>query len=249
MLTKKIKFDDDVIEVLKSANWSSDGLSVKIVQQLDRQLYVKVNKALEAAGGKWNKSAKAHVFSTDPRQTIEGIVENGYAEVEKDGFFETPEAVIMRMFELLPPAANDFTLEPSAGLGAISSKLMDAKATVISIEKNIERFRAMLDKGIPTVNLDFMEYHGGPYDKIYMNPPFEMGQDIQHVMHAYDLLAEGGALVAIMSEGPFFREDNAAKKFRLWLENLDGYNEKLPPSSFRESGTEVNARVVLIQKT
>jgi hypothetical protein len=52
-----------------------------------------------------------------------------------------------------------------------------------------------------------------------MNPPFEKGQDIEHVRHAYDQLKPGGRVVAIMSEGPFFRSDKKATEFRDWLES------------------------------
>jgi 16S rRNA G1207 methylase RsmC len=58
----------------------------------------------------------------------------------------------------------------------------------------------------------------GAYDRIVMNPPFENGQDIAHVEHAYELLSPGGRLVTVMSEGPFFRQDKNAASFRNWLE-------------------------------
>ena len=47
----------------------------------------------------------------------------------------------------------------------------------------------------------------GKYDKIIMNPPFENGQDIDHIRHAYSLLNDGGRVVCIMSEGTFYRND------------------------------------------
>ncbi len=59
-------------------------------------------------------------------------------------------------------------------------------------------------KGYNVVASDFLDY-GGEYDVIVMNPPFEKLQDIDHVRHAFDLLTEGGRLVAVMSESPFFR--------------------------------------------
>ena len=44
-----------------------------------------------------------------------------------------------------------------------------------------------------------------------MNPPFENNSDIKHVRHAFELLApENGKLIAIMSEGSFFRNDKQA---------------------------------------
>lgn len=86
------------------------------------------------------------------------------------------------------------------------------------------------------------------YNRIYMNPPFEEGQDIDHVQHAYKILAPGGQMVAVMSEGPFFRGDRKATEFREWLEGVGGYSEQLPEGSFKESGTGVNTRLVVIMK-
>jgi 16S rRNA G1207 methylase RsmC len=61
-----------------------------------------------------------------------------------------------------------------------------------------------------------------------MNPPFSNGQDIDHVRHAFDLLADGGRLIAIMSEGTFYRSDKKAVNFRAWLDEHSGTSERLP---------------------
>jgi 16S rRNA G1207 methylase RsmC len=89
-----------------------------------------------------------------------------------------------------------------------------------------------------------MDFHIGGFDSIFMNPPFENLQDVDHVRHAYALLAEGGELVAVMSESPFFRMDKKAVDFRAWLDEIGGYSEQLPAGSFQESGTGVQARLV-----
>jgi hypothetical protein len=92
---------------------------------------------------------------------------------------------------------------------------------------------------------DCSDWHG--FNCIYMNPPFELGQDIDHVMKAYTLLADVSCLVAIMCEGPFYREDKKAIAFREWLDKVGG-SEKLPEGSFKESGTMVSTRLVVIRK-
>ncbi|MBT3196238.1 MAG: PLxRFG domain-containing protein [Gammaproteobacteria bacterium] len=108
--------------------------------------------------------------------------------------------------------------------------------------------------GAADISADFNE--DGKYDpikaigyhRIVMNPPFEKGQDIEHVRHAHSLLKPGGRVVAIMSEGPFFRKDKKAIAFREWLEDLGGTSEQLPEGSFKESNTGVNTRLVVIDK-
>ena len=82
--------------------------------------------------------------------------------------------------------------------------------------------------------------------------PFANGLDIDHVRHAFDQLAPGGRVVAVMSEGPFFRQDRKASEFREWLDALAGESEQLPEDSFRGveafRETGVRTRLVSIEK-
>lgn len=81
-----------------------------------------------------------------------------------------------------------------------------------------------------------------------MNPPFENLQDIDHVMHSFKFLKEGGRLVSVMSASPFFRSDKKCVAFRAWLDMLGAEVEDLPEQSFKASGTNVNTKLVAIQK-
>lgn len=248
MLTKTLKFEDDVIEVLKAMQWSDDGLRGVLVGQLDRKLYERTNKALEAMGGKWNRSAKAHVFAFDPRPQVEGLLDSGTLEVKRDGFFETPHAVVSRMLELLDIRPFHLVLEPSAGMGAIAKAVAAKGANVYCVESNTQRAEALNKMGFNVWQEDFLSMADDwqRFDFVIMNPPFEELQDVDHVQHAYKMLCDGGTLVSIMSESPFFRNDTKSKNFREWLELVGGYSEKLPEGSFKESGTGVNCRLVVI---
>lgn len=90
------------------------------------------------------------------------------------------------------------------------------------------------------------------YDRILMNPPFSKQRDIDHVKHAYDLLKPGGRIVAVMSEGSFFRSNKKATAFREWMDELGATSERLPEGSFNDPNlpvnTGVNARMVIIDK-
>jgi hypothetical protein len=269
-LTKTLRFDDDVLTVLRRMEWSEDGRLGKITGgQLERKLYEKLNKALELMGGKWTRKLGGHVFAADPRPMVEGLLTNGALTVERDGFFETPRAVVERMLELVPlPRFSVVVLEPSAGMGAILKSLVNhpnAKWHLFyAIEKNAARYKHLVEN-FPDVRMigeDFMEYRlpryrDGEvmtwYQRIYMNPPFEECQDIDHVRHAYDLLqpdrvGDRSALVSVMGEHAFFANDRKSVEFREWLDEVGGYSEQLPPGSFKESGTGVAARLVVIHK-
>lgn len=247
MPSKTLRFDDEVLDVLRGMTWSDDGLTGYLPPtQLERNMYLAVNKALTAMGGKWNRKAKGHLFKMDPRPQVVGLLDNGSIVVEKDGFFETPAEVVGMMVDrivIVPPI-----LEPSAGLGAIADQLPGWQHNVICVEKNDQRCAILRDKGYEVIHSDFLEVQGLAVGTVVMNPPFENGQDIDHVRHAYGLLQSTGYLAAIMSEGPFFRSDKKATAFREWLKKVGGRSEKLPVGSFKTSGTGVNTRLVVIQK-
>jgi len=68
----------EVMEVLRRS--SIEGNEVTLPENLDRKLYLKVNEALESAGGKWDKVTKTHLF-TGPMAEALGIAD---ADTERD---------------------------------------------------------------------------------------------------------------------------------------------------------------------
>ncbi|WP_222436138.1 methyltransferase [Rubripirellula reticaptiva] len=169
------------------------------------------------------------------------------------GFFPTPKSTISDMLDHADIEAHHSVLEPNAGKGDIVEAIAE-RVPGVAI-KAIEFNRTLSDvlgaKGIEVEFSDFLE-HKASYDRIVMNPPFENGADIEHVQHAYSLLEPGGRMVAIMSEGPFFRSDKKAEAFRAWLDDNAGTSEQLPEDtfkgvdSFRHTG--VRTRLVVIDR-
>jgi len=246
MLTKTLKFDADVMAIIGTMEWRDDGKQgVLTCGPLERKLYESVNKALVAMGGKWRRGIGAHVFPMDPRPTVDGLLEDGHLIVERDGFFETPLEIVSRMIELVAPIGR--VLEPSAGLGAIAERLPVAKDQLLCIEKNPRRCEVLEAKGYTVQCGDFLTMDPGTFDAIFMNPPFEEGQEIDHVKHAYRCLASGGAMVSVMSVGPFFRADRKATDFREWFEHVHGVKTDNEDNSFKISGTGVNTCLVVIR--
>jgi 16S rRNA G966 N2-methylase RsmD len=258
MLIKQLEFEPTIIDILRAIRWADDGLSAVIDQQLSRDDYIKVNKALEALGGVWSRREKAHLFTIDPRCWFAELLESGKLIKERDGFFETPAAVVDFMFDVAEP--DGLCLEPSAGLGAIAKRLVErvGKDKIFCIEKNAKRATILEREGYNVLCWDFLTYEGAwsqgndckkeLFDRVYMNPPFELGQDIEHVRHAYKFLVPGGILVAIMSEGSFIRMDSKATSFREWLKTLSYGDYQLPEGAFKSSGTMVRTRLVMVEK-
>jgi hypothetical protein len=249
-LTKTVKIDPSALLIIDGMEWVENGTQVvgKLTcGQLDRKMYEQVNKGLDLLGGKWNKKQSGHVFSLDPRLQIDSMLSTGFVTVEKDGFFCTPKTVTLQMLSMFRKRIS-LILEPSAGDGGIVDVLPKA-LEVHCIEKNTQRQNILKQKGYTVLECsDFLEFTiRNIYSAIIMNPPFENLQDVDHVTHAYSLLADGGEVVSVMAESVFFRENAKCKVFRD-LVTSRGYSVKLPEGSFRESGTMVGCRLVYLEK-
>lgn len=165
------------------------------------------------------------------------------------GYFPTPAALIAQMIEraLLPDGAD--VLEPSAGSGAIADAVRAAGHEVTCIERHASLAAILRLKGHKETQADFMEIIAQPlYDAVLMNPPFEKGQDCEHVRHAFEFLKPGGALVAIMGAGVTFRQGKPYAPFRDWLDDLGGELVEIPAGAFKESGTGVASVMVIVTK-
>jgi hypothetical protein len=172
------------------------------------------------------------------------------------GFFPTPRQVIERMLDLAGIEQTHRVLEPSCGKGDILDAIRREHPDVdlSAVEQNFRLQGVLTAKGYGEIVTyrDFLD-HKGEYDRIVMNPPFENGQDSDHVRHAYDLLAPGGRLVSVMCEGPFFRSDAKSAAFRDWLCRLDNaHDEELPDDAFKGveafRQTSVKTRLVILNK-
>lgn len=172
--------------------------------QLERALYVKINEALEALGGKWNRKLKGHVFAVSPTEVFADMMGTGVVPAKNpDAFFPTPRDVVDEMLRLavldeLPRDRPTLLLEPSAGTGAIATvAFLRAPMTcaVHCVEMNPLRSDALrevmmlVSRGHPALGTpasppvvwtgDFLNWGrgAGEYDRILMNPPFAVDED------------------------------------------------------------------------
>jgi hypothetical protein len=236
-----------------------------------------VRKGLAPGGGYYDRIASPQYKDTSPKgkalqALIEAKPEVKEAELEKQkaqkigqleadvqfrplpGFFPTPKPIVRKMIAAADIKEGQSVLEPSAGKGDILDVLKEEHPNVTdvrAVEKLAPLTEILQAKGYNVAGRDFMDYKEAA-DRILMNPPFEHGQDIDHVRHAYDLLNPGGRLVAIMSEGSFSRSGKKDTAFREWLESVGGRSEKIEPGAFtgkdafRQTG--VATRMVVIDK-
>lgn len=240
-------------EVLK--NCRVDGLVVKLPEgQLDRKLYQEVAKSLELIGGKW-KGGKVFgfVFLIDPTDLLKEIANGEKRNLKKEfQFFGTSKSLSEKVVDLAELNSNDIVLEPSAGQGAIISAINNAIPEITPdcfelMELNI----LILNTSTLKFNLigeDFLKHGDKQYTKIIANPPFSNNQDIDHLLEMYKILSVGGRLVCITSESWENGNQKKQKDFRKWLDTVDSKVLNIEKGAFKESGTMVGGKIVVINK-
>lgn len=263
------KVDDDVREVLARSNIQPDRVSLP-PEQLDRKLYERVNKALTAAGGKWNRSAKAHLFDRDPREALGLAIETGEATDIKKALqaFYTPDPVAERMVKLAGIGPGMRVLEPSCGDGQLAmaaAKAMGKSGVIdcididpVGLQKAHQRLTGLGRKDDTFTCVDFLtvgldRFRGERiFDAVLINPPFTNGQDMEHVRHAHEFLSRtpgrDARLVAITFPSWRTKRTKAAAEFREFFARYkDQEPIELPAGTFSESGTDIPTVLIVLR--
>jgi SAM-dependent methyltransferase len=253
-----IKLDNDVRDVLTKA--VIEGNLLRLTGQLDRRLYERTNKALEALGGKWNRGKKAHVFDGDPRAAIAAAAEDGkVAHPNEHDFFPTPRDTAELACNRLGLGHQWLrTLEPSAGHGDLIAPLIDWLGLPPSdfltlVEMDARRIVRLaggrLEPYILAADFLGMRPEQQPlFDRILMNPPFHNGADAVHIGHALDFLAPGGRLVSIASASIDYKTTKTTKAVRERLAAWGATIEGLPDGSFKDAGTSVATVLITVNR-
>lgn len=254
-----MKIKDEILKILAECSIKENTIFLPN-KQLDRKIYLAVNKHLEHIGGKWNRKARGHVFDSDPSDSFENMLLTGETtDFKKEfQFFETPKELALKLVEMAEIDNVEHIrdiLEPSAGRGAIVDCIgkLPVGVLITLVELNHDNCINLIRKGIGIVeegdflsmNNDFFE---DQFDRIIMNPPFQKQLDIDHILHAYSLLKEGGILVSVVSESPFFRENKKSVEFREFLNRVNAEIIINPEGTFKSSGTMVRTRLIKIVK-
>jgi len=247
------RISSEALSILKSAECSSTQVKLPVAK-LERALYLEVNEVLDRLGGKWKGGkTSAHLFPFDVSEQLQAVVETGLLPPKNpDAFFPTPSWVIDQMIDHAGDLSNCTVLEPSAGLGAIADRIMKSypSAKLDMVECNSFRADVLRKKGYEVAENDFMSITSAiTYDCILMNPPFSVATDktayISHILHAYDLLVEGGKLVAIAPTSFLSRTD---KRHIAFKELVGGNYQELGKGVFKESGTAVETVLLWLVK-
>lgn len=235
-----MRISNDVTNVLANSRIEDNKLFLP-EGQLERKLYMAVDKVLKAIKGKWNRKEKAHVFDSSPSDILEEILMTGeYVDEKKEyQFFETPVELAKQLVEMADIQKDETVLEPSAGKGRIACLIPNCDC----IELNENNQQYLKENGYNLVGFDFLSFWG-EYDVVVANPPFSKQQDIDHVRHMIGLAQR--RVVAVMSASVLFRDNKKTVDFREMIEGMGGTIEPLPDKIFAESGTNVKTCVVCV---
>lgn len=220
--------------------------------------YDAVKYRLERLGGHWRERFGGFVFDTDPTPALrnpatwEPIEHSEYEHWKiMRQFYPTPAPVAERVVELCEINDEHTVLEPSAGKAALLKPLHRTER-IQTVEIDGVLAMGLRDMGYAVINSSFEDAVAAgkisPVDRIVMNPPFSQQRDIKHIMLAYELIKEGGILVAIMSENDLYYDTPLTKQFNAFLKDKGAYIEAVPMRAFAESQTSVDTVIVKIKK-
>lgn len=243
MKIKTVKLDKTTLAILLRSSIS--GCNLTLPKQLPRGEYMMVAKAIEAAGGKWNRKAQCHVFPHDVRETLD-IKEDTVSVTDIQQTFQafyTPPEIADQLAILARLNGKQRILEPSAGDGALihaAQKFGAFALNVTAVEINPKRITELACFCGTVIEKDFLEVLPGDiglFDRVIMNPPFTRGASVLHVRHAVNFLKPQGHLVAIVDAGP--RTEAALKP-------LASEWNPIPAGAFKSSGTNVSTVMMAI---
>lgn len=247
-----MKLTIDQINILKEAELDWNKLYLQ--WQLDRKQYTSINEVLETIWLKRNRKEKAHIADCSKEEledAVSDIIETGEVEtlketIKKFQFYETPKEVAEYLVELADIKENDCILEPSAWHWAILDAISKKEYRNLEYtELDNKKCEVLINKWyLRPQNIDFLAFDNRSFNKIIANPPFSNSQDVKHILHMYDILAEWWCLVSIASSSIKTREWKLYDYFR----SLNPEFIELPEWSFKDSWTMVNTIIVVIHK-
>ncbi len=226
------------------------------LDKLSDEEYDKVKPFVEHLGGHWRERYNCFVFPEDVRDLFEKYPSKSFSASaeylwrEKTQFFPTPKLVAERVVELAEIETHHIVLEPSAGQGALLD-CIKVDCPIMCVEPLLENVEILRNKGYVCYRGEFENYYSPDiqYDRIIMNPPYANQNDIKHVKMAYDMLAKGGILVAVISENALYYQTDLSIEFNEFLTKENVFVEAVSPRAFEESGTTIETVIIKIVKT
>lgn len=229
---------DDVIE--KQKTWAR-GVWIKKFKNGNGHLYFN-----DLALADINRGLAEYYGDVLPDETGEKPTKKAESTaVSKDlAYYPTPQKVLDRVLNDVYFQDGDIILEPSCGCGRIldAVKQKNNKVDLLGVEFDPNRAMQAKSKGYKVMTANFLDVMPtGDFDYVIMNPPFAGKHYVKHIDHAMKFLKDGGRLVSILPITAKADHGILDDKYKCaWYD--------LPFGSFRESGTNINTTIVIIDK-
>ncbi|PKY09842.1 hypothetical protein B1757_12905 [Acidithiobacillus marinus] len=227
-------------------------------QQLTRDTYNQVARILAKYNIKWDKKTKSHIIPEEYSEEFKIALQQGFTERKKSiqqeiGFFQTPQTLAEDLFLYGPSALGLRVLEPNGGHGRIITAALNNNAgEIVTVEKYGPNVDVLRENFFHLENVhihqgDFLDMTaddlGGLFDAVVANPPFANSADITHILHAAQMVKDGGFITSIMSAGVATNTNKKHKDFRAMVKTYNGIIEPLPKGTFKSEGTQVETVV------
>jgi len=245
------------------------GARVTITDQLAPAVWSKVKAVLEKSGAVYAVGTSSFDFESD--QDAQTIVSAALAAgrvmavANAEGFVPTPADVAADLVhahgELSPQRGRRLrVLEPSAGAGrfvaAIRAQLGAEWCEITAVEPDARRAAQIVTDDAMTLHVETFEAFAarsrGQFDVVVMNPPFAVPGHAtlwaEHLMAAWNLLAPGGRLVAILPASVLDGQRSGRAGEAAALVRLHGGGDRLDRDAFAESGITVATAAVWLDQ-
>lgn len=259
-LKNNIKLKKIIMETKEQVlqNCTVEGNVIKLPNvKLKKELYDQVKKTIVGIGGKW-KGGKVFgfVFPYDPTELLEQIANGEKRNLKKENqCFFTPRELALKIVKEAYLEKHHKICEPSAGTGAIVKVAFEILPLIKQIDccEMVQVNRMQLENidGVLIIADDFLTIspeYDKYYDRIIANPPFTKNQDIEHIYQMYKCLKSNGRLVTIASKHWQISNNEKETKFRDWIERVAERVEEIPAGTFKESGTNIETVMIIINK-
>lgn len=164
--------------------------------------------------------------------------------------FPTPIELGMELASLIPIYEEDDVVEPSAGFGDLMEAILKVYpfANLRAVEVQAGCVDVLKRKGFHGWQGDFLKFRE-PADVFIANPPFRSDfQDIDHFVHAWNLLRPGGRMAFILHEYSAFPKYGFGKpaRFVKFLREIGAEKKMNPPGSFSNGKRPTNTGTAMV---
>jgi hypothetical protein len=248
-----------------------DGTHLRLPDRLSPTEYSVVKQVVQALGGSWTRNVQAFTFArdTDVNALITGLLSEGRTPLSAraaDGFVSTPPDLGERLcawpctdLAWLPPGAR--VLEPSAGHGALVGAILrvNPQVAVTAVEPDRRRALALRNShdGVRVHTSTFEEFAadaqagGERFAAVVMNPPFAVPGNraiwIEHILLAWELLAPGARLVAVVPASLTYHQGRQHQDLRELTATYGGH-QPLPDDTFAAAGAGVRTCILWLTR-